>query len=125
MVTVAQLSKGFAKVALATVFTGPLAGAREAGVQAVELASSRDGGTAEKRVLDQIENEVKAVAAGQGIDPLEARSAVETAEDIFLRHALTQQELVALQLDPGRAARELIRRGGTELRRLGQDADLS
>lgn len=112
MARVAQLSKSVAKVALATVFTGPWAGAREAGIQAIEIASSRGADPAEKRVLDQMEKEVNAIAAGQGIPEADARNALETVSDVFLRHALTQRELIALRLDPQRAAGVLIRRGG-------------
>ena len=73
MANVAQLAKGVAKVALATVFTGPMAGARRRGSRQLEIASSRDGGSAEKRVLDRVAKEVEAVAAGQNIDLPDAR----------------------------------------------------
>jgi hypothetical protein len=123
MAGVAQLSKSVAKVALATVFTGPLAGAREAGIQALEIASNRSGGSAEKQVLDQVSKQVDAIATGQGIEASDARNALETAEDIFRCHALTLKELTGLHYNPERAAVELFHRGNRELRNLSEAAE--
>jgi len=121
--SLAQLAKGVAKVALATVFTGPLAGAREAGVQAVEIASGADGGSTEKRVLDRVAKEVEAVAAGQNIATRDAQRALEVTKEILRCHALTLTELTDVQMNPTRAAAQLLSRGAPQLRDLDEAAD--
>ena len=61
--------------------------------------------------VDQLYAQLEALCVSENIPDNERRVAIQTTEDLFLRHGLSSEELASFNLDPSLASRELKKRG--------------
>jgi hypothetical protein len=117
---VRKLAAGVARVALAGLIGGPLAALQEAGNQVIDAAVAGDRRS--RDFLRDLQCGLEEFASAEGIPSGTAQRALRNARDLLADHALSAADLVALDLDAGRAKAELRRRGARFLHDL-DDAD--
>jgi hypothetical protein len=108
-----NLLRSVARVAIATVFTGPLGGAHQGAAEAVDIAAgwlAAGDRSPYAAALGRIEKGLKQFAASERISPANLDVALAHARDLFLRHALTPTELAELGMDPERATAAILAR---------------
>lgn len=116
---IAPLAAAVAKVAVAGVLGGPVAGVREAGNQAVQLVLSAHDHPGPARELRQITARVEAglesFARSEGLDDEAAARALVNTHDVLARFGPSAADLTDADLDAGRVAGLIRSRARTML----------
>ena len=120
-----RIITSLAKVVVATLFGGPIAGGQEAALQAVDLVGQwlgREGGSPFETALRRLEGDLEQLARAEAIEQAQVEHALEGARSIILVYGLSVAEIAELNLNPERTSTEVLRRGAGELAQLDEPA---
>jgi hypothetical protein len=114
-----DLVTALARVGLATLFTGPVGGAREAGGQAIGLLSAEPSrATTSTSILNALRRDVEAFARSEHVDEQVVDQVFETVTLAIERHGATIAECVDLDFSVQRIAGRVLGRAAGLLKGL-------
>ena len=117
-----QLITAVAKTALATLFTGPLGGLKEAGTQALAVLSNSSRSKTYETILKGLRGDVESFARSERVSEALTDQALATTEMAIRTRGATVAECVDLGLDPMRVANRVVGRSAPLLRGLDEGA---
>lgn len=113
-----ELIESIAKITIATVFGGPIGGARTASNQAVDLLTkwiSRGEKSKTEELMEHIRIDLGRLAIAEHISEPQLESAFLAAEAMIAMHSPSASEIIDLNLRPDAVAEKVLDRGSQEL----------